>query len=100
MVFVASSFVQPNSPSKVHQKWCTTATSAGVTASRDWVATSDSDHRFSLCLPPFRQRFMSPDSHGLKGDLFLFCCSGEDKSDTNSPAEGCLQNLSLKRKCT
>lgn len=46
-------------------------------------------------LPQFKQRFTSPDR--LKGDLFLFCCSGKDKSDTNSHAEGCLQNLSLKR---
>lgn len=82
MVFVASSCVQPNSPSKVHQKRHSTSTSAGVTASRDWVATSDSDYGCSLCFPPFKQRFMSPDSHGLKGDLFLFCCSGEDNSDT------------------
>ena len=32
----------------------------------------------SLCLAPFRQRFMSPDRHGYKEDLFLFHCSGED----------------------
>lgn len=83
VVFVAYSCVQPSSPSKVHKKWCTTATSADVTASIDWVATSDRDHGCSFCLPPFKQRFMTPDGHGLKEDLFLFCCSGEDKSNSN-----------------
>lgn len=47
MVFVASSCVHQATPQKVHQKWCTTATSGGVTAWRDWVANGDSG--CSLC---------------------------------------------------
>lgn len=46
VVFVASLCI-PSNPSKVHQKWCTTATSGSVTACRDWVANGDSG--CSLC---------------------------------------------------